>query len=52
MWYELRVILHNRENTLVTRAIQTLIAQERDFVQTVLRNWETLADDIDAMPFE
>ncbi|KAG8862145.1 Sorting nexin mvp1 [Tulasnella sp. 330] len=52
MWYELRVVLHNRENTLVTQAMQTLVVQERDFALAVAGNWSRLVEDIEGMPFE
>lgn len=52
MWYELRVVLHNRENTLVTQAVQTLVAQEQDFAQAVAGNWSRLIEDIEGMPVE
>ncbi|KAG9001468.1 Sorting nexin mvp1 [Tulasnella sp. JGI-2019a] len=52
MWYELRVVLHNRENTLVTQAVQALVTQERDFAHAVVGNWSRLVEDIEGMPFE
>ena len=52
MWHELRVVLHNRENTLLTQAIQTFAREERDHTEGVLSNWSQLASDVEDMPFE
>lgn len=52
MWHELRVVLHNRENTLVTQSIQAFAAQEREFSKIVVGNWESLAQEVDSMPLE
>ncbi|KAF9810448.1 hypothetical protein IEO21_06918 [Rhodonia placenta] len=52
MWHELRVVLHNRENTLLTQTIQVLAKEERDFAETLLSNWTSLADAVEGMPFE
>ncbi|KAG8911496.1 Sorting nexin mvp1 [Tulasnella sp. 417] len=52
MWHELRVVLHNRENALVTQTIQTFVAQERDFERTVITNWEATVLDVENMPYE
>ncbi|KAG8974604.1 Sorting nexin mvp1 [Tulasnella sp. 425] len=52
MWHELRVVLHNRENALITQAIQTFVAQERDFERIVIGNWEAAVQDVENMPYE
>lgn len=52
MWHELRVVLHNRENTLLTQALQVFAAQERDFAKTVVANWDALVQELDPMPLE
>ncbi|KAG8971238.1 Sorting nexin mvp1, partial [Tulasnella sp. 427] len=52
MWHELRVVLHNRENALVTQAIQTVVAQERDYERMVINNWEAAVQDVETMPYE
>jgi len=52
MWHELRVVLHNRENTLLSLAMQTFSKQERDFAEGVFGNWAGLADEVESMPFE
>ncbi|KAI0084454.1 hypothetical protein BDY19DRAFT_898512 [Irpex rosettiformis] len=52
MWHELRVILHNRENTLLTQAVQAFAREERDFSDSVASNWGRLAETIEDMPLE
>lgn len=52
MWHELRVILHNRENTLVTEAVQSFAREERDFAEGVMSNWGSLAENLENMPYE
>ncbi|KAG8902682.1 Sorting nexin mvp1 [Tulasnella sp. 403] len=52
IWHELRVVLHNRENTLLSQAVQNFALQEVDFARVVLGNWEGLAQEVDSMPFE
>ncbi|KAG8936001.1 Sorting nexin mvp1 [Tulasnella sp. 418] len=52
MWHELRVVLHNRENTLLTQAIQNFAKQEADFAQLVVQNWSGLYEEVESMPFE
>ncbi|KAG8974602.1 Sorting nexin mvp1 [Tulasnella sp. 425] len=52
MWHELRVVLHNRETALIIQAIQTFVAQERDFERIVIGNWEAAVQDVENMPYE
>ncbi|KAH9995130.1 hypothetical protein BJV77DRAFT_992702 [Russula vinacea] len=44
MWHELRVVLHNRENTLLT--------QLREYADAVAANWASLVQGVENMPFE
>jgi sorting nexin-8 len=50
MWHEIRVVLHNRENTLLSQAIQTFAAEEQTFASAIQANWASLEVDIDDMP--
>jgi len=52
MWHELRVVLHNRENALVSVAVQAFAREERDFAEQLRSNWATLSDNVENMPFE
>jgi sorting nexin-8 len=52
MWHELRVVLHNRENSLLTQAVQTFTREEQDFAENVVSNWVSLGEAVEAMPFE
>ncbi|KIP08833.1 hypothetical protein PHLGIDRAFT_116958 [Phlebiopsis gigantea 11061_1 CR5-6] len=52
LWHELRVVLHNRENTLITEAVKTFAREERDFSEGVTANWARLADALEPMPYE
>ncbi|KAI0322771.1 hypothetical protein OF83DRAFT_1048610 [Amylostereum chailletii] len=52
MWHELRVVLHNRENTLLTQAVQTFAREEMQYAERVTANWTSLVDAIDGMPLE
>ena len=50
MWHELRVVLHNREHTLLALAIQAFARDERAFAQAVTNNWESLETAVEHMP--
>ena len=50
MWHELRVVLHNREHTLLALAIQAFARDERAFAQAVATNWESLETAVEDMP--
>jgi len=52
MYHELRVVLHNRENALLTQVVQSFAREERDYAQTVAANWASLAQAVESMPFE
>ncbi|KAG6821448.1 hypothetical protein H0H93_010172 [Arthromyces matolae] len=52
MWHELRVVLHNRENTLVTQMVHKFSRDEREFAERVLNNWVSLGNAVEAMPYE
>ncbi|PPQ73571.1 hypothetical protein CVT26_010372 [Gymnopilus dilepis] len=52
MWHELRVILHNRENTLLTQAVKNFAREEHDYAENVANNWESLSEAVENMPFE
>jgi len=52
MWHELRVVLHNRENTLLTQLTQSFAREERDYAEAVATNWASLVEGVESMPFE
>lgn len=52
MWHELRVVLHNRENTLVSLAVQQFAKEELAFSEAIVGNWQSLADEVETMPYE
>ncbi|KAH7926033.1 hypothetical protein BV22DRAFT_1194706 [Leucogyrophana mollusca] len=52
MWHELRVVLHNRENALLSQLVQTFARDEQSFADTVLANWISLGNAVEGMPFE
>lgn len=52
LWNELRIILHNRENTLVTQAVKVFAREEQEYAESVLRNWVSLGEVVENMPYE
>ncbi|PAV19659.1 sorting nexin mvp1 [Pyrrhoderma noxium] len=52
MWHELRVVLHNRENTLLTKAVREFAQEESAFANAVAENWHALDDAVENMPYE
>ncbi len=52
MWHELRVVLHNRENTLLTQLVQAFAREERDYAENVAANWASLVQGVEGMPSE
>ena len=52
MWHELRVVLHNREHTLLALAIQAFARDECAFARAVANNWESLEAAIEVMPID
>ena len=52
MWHELRVVLHNRENTLVTQLVRDFAKEEAAFSEVTSANWTSLAEAVESMPYE
>lgn len=52
MWHELRVVLHNRENVLLSKLVQDLARDEQAFADSVLSNWISLGNAVEGMPYE
>ena len=52
LWHELRVVLHNRENTFVSLAVQQFAREERLYSEDVTRVWASLEDAVESMPYE
>jgi len=52
MWHELRVVLHNRENALLTQAVQSFAREEHEYAESVANNWMSLSDGVENMPYE
>ncbi|KAF4611281.1 hypothetical protein D9613_007057 [Agrocybe pediades] len=52
MWHELRVVLHNRENALLTQAVKNYAREEHEYAENVANNWESLTEAVEDMPFE
>jgi sorting nexin-8 len=52
MWHELRVVLHNRESSLLSLAVQTFAREEHEFTKALASNWESLEIAVEDMPIE
>ncbi|KXN87384.1 Sorting nexin MVP1 [Leucoagaricus sp. SymC.cos] len=52
LWNELRIILHNRENTLITQTVKIFAREEQEYAENVLRNWVSLGESVENMPYE
>lgn len=52
MWHELRVVLHNRENAMLTVLTQAFAREEQAFADSALANWVSLGHAVEGMPFE
>ncbi|TFK73756.1 hypothetical protein BDN72DRAFT_886694 [Pluteus cervinus] len=52
MWHELRVVLHNRENTLLSGTVQNFAREEFEFTERVADTWSSLAEAVENMPYE
>ncbi|KAG8818633.1 Sorting nexin mvp1, partial [Serendipita sp. 399] len=52
LWHEFRVVFHNRENTLLSLALQTWTAQERDYCEATLGIWNAIVEGVQTMPYE
>lgn len=45
-------MLHNRENTLLTVAVQNFAREEQEFSESVSNNWISLGEAVENMPYE
>jgi len=52
MWHELRVVLHNRENALLTQTVRDFARDESAFAEVSASNWQSLSDSVESMPYE
>lgn len=52
MWHELRIVLHNRENTLITQAVRSFAMEESAYAEASVNTWTSLADAVENMPYE
>lgn len=52
MWHELRVVLHNRENTLLTQTVKSFAREEQEFAENVANVWLSLGEATENMPYE
>lgn len=52
LWHELRVVLHNRENALLTKVVKAFAGEEQVFADTVSSNWVSLVNSVESMPYE
>ncbi|KAF9454352.1 hypothetical protein P691DRAFT_693036 [Macrolepiota fuliginosa MF-IS2] len=52
LWNELRIILHNRENTLLTQTVKSFAREEQAYAENVLTNWVSLEEAVENMPYE
>ena len=52
LWHELRVVLHNRENALLTGAVKAFANEEQLFTDSASLNWVSLGNAVEAMPYE
>lgn len=52
LWHELRVVLHNRENTLMTQAVRSFAHEESSFAEASSATWNALAEAVEDMPYE
>ncbi|KAK7012200.1 hypothetical protein R3P38DRAFT_3402645 [Favolaschia claudopus] len=52
LWHELRVVLHNRENTLVTQIVQTFSREEQGYAENMANTWASLSEAVSDMPYE
>ncbi|KAG9089717.1 Sorting nexin mvp1 [Ceratobasidium sp. 370] len=52
MWHELRVILHNRENALLSLAVQNFARDESEFSARTHATWAALVEEVENMPHE
>lgn len=52
LWNELRVVLHNRENTLLSQALKLFAKDEATFSDNLTSTWASMADAVENMPME
>lgn len=52
MWHEFRVVLHNREHTLVSLLAQSWSTEEREYVENAVKVLSGLEDGVANMPLE
>jgi sorting nexin-8 len=52
MWHELRVVLHNHENSLLTQTVQSFAREEHEYAENVANNWMSLSEGVENMPYE
>jgi len=52
IWHELRVVLHNRENTLLTQTVKSFAREEQEFAENVANVWLSLGEATENMPYE
>lgn len=52
LWHELRVVLQNRENALLTKAVKAFASEEQSFADRASSNWVSLGNAVEAMPYE
>ncbi|KAF8315365.1 hypothetical protein DL93DRAFT_2166737 [Clavulina sp. PMI_390] len=52
MWHELRVVLYNRENTLIAVALQEFARLELAYTESVTSTWGVLVDELSTIALE
>ncbi|KAG7093699.1 hypothetical protein E1B28_007354 [Marasmius oreades] len=52
LWSELRIILHNRENTCLTVMIQQFAREEQNYAEMTTNTWASLWEAVEELPFE
>lgn len=46
------MVLHNRENTLISQAVQAFAREELDFSESTVANWAAMVENVESMPYE
>ncbi|KAF9266966.1 hypothetical protein L218DRAFT_1074801 [Marasmius fiardii PR-910] len=52
LWNELRIILHNRENTCLSVMIQQFAREEQNYAELTASTWTSLGEAVEDMPYE
>ncbi|KAK1232920.1 Sorting nexin mvp1 [Marasmius sp. AFHP31] len=52
LWSELRIILHNRENTCLSALIQQFAREEQSYAEATANTWTSLGEAVEDMPYE